>query len=245
MQRSEREPNKQPMIFGESAQFVALRRDLLTSPAWLTLSSKAALVLIDYIDRHNKLTTYGRDGHLAARPMLYSFGMCAVAISKNTFYACMRELEEHGFLQPSLVHKRRSGHAAMWIATERWRMWNPDQAQLRLLNAYVTRRSQAIDNPDQQLFPWVTRLQRTPAREFPKSGAPGDPRTNERAAAKGHTPSNGNGIVHISQVTETIREELWNKSDSRHQRQPSRTSFLPDAHLSAATSGKGRRKRSG
>jgi hypothetical protein len=167
----------------------------MTSPAWLCLDHSAARVLIDFIGVFYDRTNFDRDPTAAARPVLYSYGMCAVTLSKNTFYRALIQLQQHGFLQQAWNHKRNRGQMQRWIAIERWKYWAPDQAQLRVLNDYAARRASAPLDPNQLQLPFVQRLG-----------------TLNRATAP--TPDN---ITHVSQVIETVLEAAWTKKDSRHQ----------------------------
>lgn len=182
--------------YGTAEKFTALRHDLLTAPAWLTLKDSAARILVDFIRVYNIATNYDRDPTVATKPILYTFGMCAVTCSKNTFYRAMVELQEHGFLQGHWNHKRRRGQAQRWIASERWKHWRPDQAQLRILNEYNERRASSCENPAQMQMPFVQRL--------------GVLNSAHRAAAE--------NIVSVGQIIETMTEETCTKNGSPHPR---------------------------
>jgi hypothetical protein len=204
--------------YGTSEKFTGLRQDLTTAPAWLTLKDSAARILIDFIRVYNIATNYDRDPTAATRPILYTFGMCAVTCSKNTFYRAMLELQEHGFLQGHWHHKRRRGQAQRWIASERWKHWRPDQAQLRILNDYNDRRGASCENPAQMQMPFVQRLA---ALNSAASRQPGN-------------------IVTVGQVMETMMEDACTKNGSPHPR-PLNTLFAMPAKASSGATTRNRR----
>lgn len=208
-----RPPRNVVGTYGTSATFTALRQDLLSSAAWLTLRDSSARILIDFITRYNAETNYDRDPTATTKPVLYTFGDCALTCAKNTFYRSMRELQEHGFLEPYWKHRRRRGQATRWTASTRWQTWRPDLAQLRILNDYTTRRSSSVTDRAQQIFPFVTRLEvlnRMTEHDARRAVIEDDKR---RA-----------GIVHVGQVTQVITEELWTQRDSHRQAQQHQSS---------------------
>lgn len=191
--------------YGSAPQFTALRSDLTTSPAWLALKDSAARILIDFIRVYNIATNFDRDPGAVTRPILYTYGMCAVTCSKNTFYRAMIELQEHGFLQGHWQHKRRRGQAQRWIASTRWQTWKPDQAQLRLLNEYNDRRAASCENPAQMQMPFVQRLA---VLNTLANSKPGD-------------------ITRIGHVIETALEEACKQNDSHHRPHPNTLFDMP------------------
>jgi len=183
--------------YGHSPKFTPLRDDLLSSAAFLSLKPTDQAVLIDYIKHYNASTSFDRDESKLTKPVMYTFGMCAVLISKNTFYRSMVALQTHGFINDYHGNAYQRGKAARWTATTRWMAWRPDAAQLRLLNGYKTRREASVENPNQLAFPFITYMHRQPTPA---------------------TPSADN-ITHVSQTTETILGELWTPNVSRRQAQ--------------------------
>lgn len=181
--------------FGHSPKFTAIRDDLAASAAFLSLKPTAALILLDFIKHYNAATNWDRDESKLTKPIIYSFGMCALLVSKNTFHQAMRALQLHGFVIDFETSSSCRGRATRWLATTRWRSWSPDHAQLRLLNSYSHRRSSSCQNPDQLRFPFVTYLRK------------------EKAAAESTAPN----VTHVSQHTAAIVEEIWTQNASHHQ----------------------------
>lgn len=180
--------------YGHSPKFVQLRDDLMSSAAYLSLSCTDQAILVDFIKHYNTATNFDRDESKITKPVLYSFGMCAVLISKNTFYRSMVALQQHGFLIDYAGADYKRGKASRWLATTRWTSWRPDAAQIRLLNAYKDRRATSAQNPDQLRFPFVTYMHRSPNPTRPSS----------------------NGITHINAITQVILEDQWTQTDLRH-----------------------------
>jgi hypothetical protein len=183
--------------YGHSPKFVPLRDDLRSSAAFLSLNGNEQMILVDFIGHYNVATNFDRDESKITKPVLYTFGMCGVQISKNTFYRSMLTLQRHGFVIDYAGTDYKRGKATRWLATTRWMSWRADAAQLRLLNEYKERRTGSAQDPNQLRFPFVTYMQRTPAG----SSSPAD------------------GVAHISQVINTVMEEAWTQNDSHHQAQ--------------------------
>jgi hypothetical protein len=178
--------------YGHSPKFIQLRDDLMSSAAFLSLSTTDQAILIDFIKHYNAATNFDRDESKLTKPILYTYGMCAVLVSKNTFYRSMVTLQKHGFLIDYAGADYKRGKASRWLATTRWTGWKPDTAQVRLLNAYKDRRASSVQNTDQLRFPFITYMHRaiTP------------------------TKTSNDNISHISASTAHILEEVWTTNAS-------------------------------
>ncbi len=146
-------------MYGASKRFTPLRDDLLNSPAFLSLRPIAALVLIDFMRLYNKRSNFDRDVRAYVDPIIYTYGMCNLLLSRNAFYASIRQLQHHAFIMAYWKVKRERGKAQRWVPCARWKTWTPDDPQLRLLNDYNDRRAQSIENPDQMPLQFVANLQ--------------------------------------------------------------------------------------
>lgn len=186
--------------YGLSEKFTQLRHDLISSAAFLTLKAIEQIILIDWIRVYNEATNYDRDESKITKPVIYTFGSCAVVVSKNTFYRAMRSLQLHGFVVDYNGTDYKRGYASRWLATTRWISWKPDQAQFRLLTGYRDRRAASVTDSAQLNFSFVTYMHQ--------------PRLVERGPR--------DSITSAGSVANEIVEELCNKNDSRHQAQPKR-----------------------
>jgi hypothetical protein len=194
-----RPPSKSEIqgTYGESNKFIPLRDDLRRSAAWLCLSTKEQIILIDFISYYNSRTNFDRDHDACTKPILYTYGMCSVVISKNTFYKCLQRLEEHQFIYPHYTAEAVNGRATRWMSNTAWKAWKPDQAQLRLLNGYSRRRAASVENPNQLRFEFVEALQAMN-------------RAARRAPAE---------ISAVGNLTQGAIDDLCNRNDSRRQAQ--------------------------
>lgn len=199
--------------YGDSPKFIQLRDDLRTSAAFLCLSPVEQVILIDFIDHYNQATNFDRDPAKVTKPILYTFGMCAVTISKNTFYRSMEVIQEHGFINTHATAGTKRGQATRWLASIRWRIWKPDAAQLRILNGYNRRRTDSIEDPGQLRFPFVQSLQRLNAE------------ASHRAELQRNTHYEENdGPTAIEALTRSAVEDLCNKNGSARLARPRRMS---------------------
>lgn len=197
--------------YGDSPKFIQLRDDLRTSPAYLCLSPVEQVVLIDFIDHYNQATNFDRDPSKVNKPILYTFGMCAVTISKNTFYRAMEVIQQHGFINVHATTDTKRGMATRWISSIRWRVWKPDAAQLRILNGYNRRRVESIEDPGQLRFAFVQSLSRLNAEAA------------HRVEVQRNTHYEENdGPTAIDALTRSAVEDLCNKNGSARLAQPKR-----------------------
>jgi hypothetical protein len=183
--------------YGASTKFTRLNEELNCSAAFICLRPVEQMILLDFIKHYDQRTDYDRKHDAALTRVLYTYGMCALTVAKNTFYRSMISLQEHGFILPEYTGEQKRGSATRWLSCTRWRSWSPTTAQLRILNNYNSRRSSSAENPNQTRFPFVQNLN-----------------------VMNYAHRNGNGnVTHIAQDVTVAVEELWTRNGSRRQAQ--------------------------
>lgn len=145
-------------FYGHHKQFIRLRHDILTSAAFLCLKHSAQLLVIDFIGYFEENAGYEVTQGDADKGIRYSYAMCRFIMSKNTFYAGLRALQQFRFIYPHPDSRPYKGQHQIWKPSTLWRQFRPGQADLVLLQRFNERRGQSIAMPGQEEFDFITGL---------------------------------------------------------------------------------------
>ncbi len=126
--------------------FVRIPIALIASPNYLTLTSQAQVLLLDFLRHRDRFTDFGRAPAPEAG-IPYSFGNCALVTHRNTYARNMLLLETRNFL---FTHGQRSldGESTFYFYSHQWQQWQPtatDAKKLQKLKTRISRREH-IDN---------------------------------------------------------------------------------------------------
>lgn len=121
--------------------FVKVPYRLLSHIAYITLTPKTQVVLLDFIRHHDRFTEFGQyPSPKGGIP--YAYGHCAVDMHRNTFARALATLQDRGFIQAT-GQMDVDGESAYFQTTSQWRNWQGNerqQARLAKLKARIKRR---------------------------------------------------------------------------------------------------------